>query len=95
MGNIKYYRGSFRKSSGEIRTMFFVRTEDMPTSFITENTKGTGKTRNLTKGFETVWDLQASAWRTFNWGKVVDNEEVATFEGDQNILNNFDVSNVQ
>jgi len=75
--------------------MFFVRTEDMPTSFITENTKGTGKTRNLSKGLETVWDLQASAWRTFNWSKVTDNEEVETFQGDENILNKFIESNVQ
>jgi hypothetical protein len=94
MGNIKYYRGSFTKSSGEIRTMFFVRTEDMPTSFITEHTKGTGKTRNLKQGQETVWDLQASGWRTFNW-KTANTEEVVTFEGDENILNNFGTPNVQ
>ena len=94
MGNIKYYRGSFTKSSGELRTMFFVRTEDMPSTFIAENTKGTGKTRNLKQGLETVWDLQASAWRTFNW-RTADVEEMTTFEADENILNNFSASNVQ
>ena len=47
MTNIKYYRGSFTKSSGELRTMFFVRSEDLPTTFVESNTKGTGKKRNL------------------------------------------------
>jgi len=93
MGNIKYYRGSFTKTSGDLRTMFFVRTEDMPSSFITENTAGTGKTRNLKEGLETVWDLQATGWRTFNW-KTADTDEVTTFEGKEDILNNFKSSDV-
>ena len=88
MGNIKYYRGSFTKTNGELRTMFFVRTEDLPTGFITENTTGTGKSRNLKQGSETVWDLDAKQWRTFNW-KTADVDEMKTFEADQNILNNF------
>jgi|TARA_R110002126_G_scaffold62005_5_gene160045 hypothetical protein len=93
MGNIKYYRGSFTKASGDLRTMFFVRAEDMPSSFITENTAGTGKTRNLKEGLETVWDLQATGWRTFNW-KTADTDEVTTFEGKEDILNNFKSSDV-
>ncbi len=94
MGNIKYYRGTFTKTGGDLRTMFFVRTEDMPTTFISENTAGTGKTRNLKEGLETVWDLQASGWRTFNW-RTADTEEIVTFEGEESILNNFNTSNVQ
>ena len=92
--NIKYYRGTFTKASGELRTMFFVRTQDLPTGFIETNTKGTGRTRNLKEGLETVWDLQTRSWRTFNW-RTANTEEVVTFEGDENILNNFNNSNVQ
>ena len=92
MGNIKYYRGSFTKASGDLRTMFFVRTEDMPSTFITENTKGTGNERVLKTGLETVWDLQAVGWRTFNW-RTADTDEVVTFEGEEDILNNFNNDN--
>ena len=93
MTNIKYYRGTFTKASGELRTMFFVRTEDLPTTFIETNTKGTGKSRNLKEGLETVWDLQTKSWRTFNW-KTADTEEVVTFQANENILNNFNNTNV-
>ena len=88
MGNIKYYRGTFTKANGELRTMFFVRAGDLPDTFITTNTKGTGRTRNLKEGLETVWDLQSKCWRTFNW-RTADTDEVTTFEADENILNNF------
>lgn len=88
MGNIKYYRGSFTKSNGELRTMFFVRANDLPTTFVEGNTKGTGKPRNLKEGMETVWDLETKSWRTFNW-RTANTEEVVTFQADENILNNF------
>tara|TARA_A200000159_G_C7261601_1_gene313335 strand:+ start:539 stop:811 length:273 start_codon:yes stop_codon:yes gene_type:complete len=88
MGNIKYYRGVFTKTNGELRTMFFVRSGDLPETFITSNTKGTGRTRNLKEGLETVWDLQSKSWRTFNW-RTSDPEETTIFEADENILNNF------
>jgi len=91
--NIKYYRGTFTKASGELRTMFFVRSEDLPTTFIESNTKGTGKARNLKEGLETVWDLQSKSWRTFNW-RTANTEEVVTFHGNENILNNFNNTNV-
>tara|TARA_B100000282_G_C31613249_1_gene435746 strand:+ start:252 stop:533 length:282 start_codon:yes stop_codon:yes gene_type:complete len=93
MGNIKYYRGTFTKASGELRTMYFVRSNDLPTSFFENNTKGTGKARNLREGMETVWDLQSKSWRTFNW-RTANTEEVETFQADENILNNFNNSNV-
>ena len=88
MGNITYYRGTFTKAGGELRTMFFVRAQDLPTNFVSTNTKGTGKPRNLREGMETVWDLQSQSWRTFNW-RTANTEEVVTFEADENILNNF------
>ena len=93
MTNIKYYRGTFSKANGELRTMFFVRSQDLPTTFVETNTKGTGKQRNLKEGLETVWDLQAQGWRTFNW-RTADTDEVTSFEGNEEILNNFNNSNV-
>lgn len=93
MGNIKYYRGTFTKANGELRTMFFVRTNDLPASFINSNVKGAGNTRNLREGLETVWDLQSESWRTFNW-RTADTEEIVTFEASEEILNNFNNSNV-
>ena len=93
MGNMKYYRGTFSKTNGENRTMFFVRSEDLPITFVESNTKGTGKKRNLKEGLETVWDLESQGWRTFNWS-TVNTEEVISFESDENILNNFNHSNV-
>ena len=92
MTNIKYYRGTFSKANGELRTMFFVRSQDLPTTFVETNTKGTGNQRNLKEGLETVWDLQAQGWRTFNW-RTADTDEVTSFEGNKEILNNFNNSN--
>jgi hypothetical protein len=94
MGNIKYYRGTFTKAAGDLRTMYFVRSGDLPNTFVNDNTKGTGKPRNLREGMETVWDLESKSWRTFNW-RTADPEEIITFEADENILNNFSTSNVQ
>ena len=88
MGNIRYYRGTFTKANGEQRTMFFVRAGDLPVSFISSNTKGTGRTRNLKEGLETVWDLQSQSWRTFNW-QTSNADETTIHEADETILNNF------
>ncbi len=90
MGNIRYYRGTFKKSGGEDRTMYFVRTDDLPVSFVANNTKGTGRKRKLDEGFETVWDLEQRSWRTFNWN-TADTEDVKILHGNENILNNFTV----
>ena len=85
---MKYYRGTFQKANGELRTMFFVRTEDLPEHFLSSSTKGTGRVRNLSEGMETVWDLESQSWRTFNW-RTANTEEVVTFQGDENVLWNF------
>jgi hypothetical protein len=85
---MKYYRGTFQKANGELRTMFFVRTEDLPEHFLSSSTKGTGRVRNLSEGMETVWDLESQSWRTFNW-RTANTEEVVTFQANENILRNF------
>lgn len=91
---MRYYKGTFDKASGEQRTMYFVRPNDLPNSFINEklkNTKVAFRKRNLKEGFETVWDLQKQEWRTFNWNSS--KEGVETFDGSEELLNNFNVLN--
>lgn len=73
--------------------MYFVRSKDLPNSFVNEKVKNSNSTnsRNLQEGFETVWDLQKQQWRTFNWTST--KGDVETFDGSEEILNKFVVSN--
>jgi len=64
MAMIKAYNCNFVTKTGESRNMTFVRTGDLPTKFITSNTKG-GKRPTLSPGFETVWSI-GEGWRTLN-----------------------------
>ena len=91
--NVIFYKGTFTKSNGSNRTMYFVRSKDLPTTFIESNTTNSGRKRNLTEGLETVWDLESQGWRTFNW--TTSAGEVKTFTGSTEILNNFSTSNVE
>tara|TARA_Y100000592_G_scaffold101100_1_gene185424 strand:- start:3745 stop:4029 length:285 start_codon:yes stop_codon:yes gene_type:complete len=91
--NVVYYRGTFTKSNGTSRTMYFVRSKDLPNTFIESNVSNTGRTRNLSEGLETVWDLENQSWRTFNW--TTTNGTVDSFTGSTEILNNFSTSNVE
>ena len=55
------YTGTFTTMSGNKRTMTFVRASDIPTSL------HKGGTKNLREGLETVYDINAKQFRTFNW----------------------------
>jgi hypothetical protein len=77
---MKAYHGSFTKTNGEERTMSFVRTTDLPESFLNERVKKTGNVRVLKEGMETVWDIQAQGFRTFNWNAVVGEVEEINIE---------------
>lgn len=88
-----FYKGTFTKTNGSNRTMYFVRTKDLPSTFIENNTTNSGRTRTLSEGLETVWDLENQGWRTFNW--TTTNGDVKTFTGSTEILNNFSTSNVE
>ena len=75
------YHGFYKKVNGEVREMYFVRTTDLPASFLNEQLVGDGnKKRNLKKGMETVWDVKAQAFRTFNWETVVGEIKEINFE---------------
>tara|TARA_B100000131_G_C18091427_1_gene602352 strand:- start:1077 stop:1343 length:267 start_codon:yes stop_codon:yes gene_type:complete len=82
-----YYKGTFSKTTGEDRTMYFVRSKDLPNSFVTQKLKSSKHKRTLQEGSETVWDLEKQDWRTFNWYSA--KGKVETFDGTEEILNNF------
>ena len=91
--NVIFYKGTFTKSNGSNRIMYFVRSKDLPNSFIETNVTNSGRKRNLSEGLETVWDLENQGWRTFNWSTITG--EVKAFTGSTEILNNFSTSNVE
>ena len=75
------YHGFYKKVNGEVREMYFVRASDLPESFLNETLVGkNNKKRTLQKGMETVWDMKAQGFRTFNWETVVGQVEEINFE---------------
>lgn len=65
--NVTIFNGTFRKQNGDARTMRFIRRQDLPTAMVNESTIQTleGKT-----GAEVVYDVDARAFRHFNWKTV-------------------------
>lgn len=68
------YKGTFLKKNGERRTMRFLKLDDLPRKFLSENTKG-GKRLTVGDGMELVWDIDESDFRIFNHKMRVDNIE--------------------
>jgi hypothetical protein len=65
------YRGTFKKASGELREMKFVKVKDLPPTFLTNKIKTTNnKPHALKEGQELVWDLDSNDFRIFNWSQV-------------------------
>ena len=65
--NVTIFNGTFQKLNGERRTMRFIRRQDLPSSMVNEAT-----IRNLEgkTGSEVVYDVDARAFRQFNWKTV-------------------------
>ena len=61
MKNYTAYTGTFVTKRGNTREMTFIREGDVPSSVFSG-----GQKRKLSEGMETVYDLQAKGWRTFN-----------------------------
>ena len=63
------YLGTFKKKNGEMRTMRFVRMEDLPKGFLESKLKSTTDENKKTpvEGLEVVWDLDNKNFRFFNW----------------------------
>lgn len=79
------HEATFVKSTGEMRTMRFVKLDDLPVDFLSERIKG-GRKTNLNENMERVWDLDKKDFRTFNWEKKVG--KVKTFETEETVLTN-------
>ena len=62
MNQYKTYTGTFTKRNGQSRTMTFIKSSDIPQSFI-----GSGKPPRLSKGEEVVYDVNVKGYRVFNW----------------------------
>ena len=62
---------TFVKKNGDNRTMNFVKLNELPQNFLNTQLKGTGHARTLAEGMELVWDLDAEAFRVFNWNTIV------------------------
>jgi len=60
--NMTVYTGTFTKSNGQTRTMNFIRPSDAPSGTFPSSMRQ----RSLRPGFETVWDVDAGGYRTFN-----------------------------
>ena len=60
--NVTVYTGTFTKSNGQNRTMNFIRPSEAPSGTFPLNLRE----RSLRPGFETVWDIDAGGYRTFN-----------------------------
>ena len=60
--NMTVYTGTFTKSNGQSRTMNFIRPSDAPSGTFPSSMRQ----RSLRPGFETVWDIDAGGYRTFN-----------------------------
>jgi len=68
------YTGTFTNKSGFQRQMKFIKVSDFPSS-VTSRWKNT---RNLKKGYETVWDIDLKQYRTFNYNTMRGNLSSAT-----------------
>jgi len=65
--NTTVYTGTFTTQKGEKRTMNFIRPSETPSGTFPMNLKE----RSLRPGFETVWDVDLGAYRTFNMNTII------------------------
>ena len=70
---VKTYSATFTKKNGESRLMNFIRPEDFTTEFVSNrlNNYAPKEKRVLSEGLETVYDLDSSSFKTFNWNTVI------------------------
>jgi len=67
--NFPVYTGTFTTKRGVQRTMSFVKLTDLPSSITSMFTRS----RKLQSGFETVYDVDKGAYRTFNYNTMSGN----------------------
>jgi len=70
MALLKVYEGHFEKQDGDVRSMRFVKLNEVPSDLLPE-AKGGATPRKYSEGVELVWDLDKQGFRAFNWSTVV------------------------
>jgi hypothetical protein len=65
------YVATFQKKDGSMRTMKFLKLNDLPSEFLAGKVKGVQQ-HSLSEGMELVWDIDEKGFRVFNRNKVVD-----------------------
>tara|TARA_B100000287_G_scaffold133779_1_gene125753 strand:- start:628 stop:882 length:255 start_codon:yes stop_codon:yes gene_type:complete len=65
--NFPIHTGTFTTQKGEKRTMSFIKVSDLPSSFVSVSSRA----RKLQPGFETVYDIDKGAYRTFNYNTLI------------------------
>ena len=65
--NFPIHTGTFTTQKGEKRTMSFIKVSDLPSSFVSVSSRA----RKLRPGFETVYDIDKGAYRTFNYNTLI------------------------
>lgn len=78
---LRAFKGSFKKKNGDIRSMNYVKLQDLPEAFLSSKIKDGSKQRTLAEGLELVWDLDQESFRTFNHKTVVDVSKEYDFKG--------------
>lgn len=63
------YYGSFKKKDGSVRSMKFVKLDEIPKEALPEG-KG-GKKPKLQEGMELVWDIEKKDYRVINYNTLL------------------------
>ena len=63
------YYGSFKKKDGSVRSMKFVKLDEIPKEALPEG-KG-GKKPKLQEGMELVWDIENKGYRVINYNTLL------------------------
>ncbi len=71
--NFPVHTGTFTTQKGEKRTMSFIKVSDLPSSITSLHSRS----RNLTPGMETVYDVDKKAYRTFNHNSLIGSLQVS------------------
>ena len=66
MTTFTQYTGTFTKKNGSIRTMNFIKVQDLPKTMVKESS-----TANKGTDTQIVYDTSARGFRTFNYGTQV------------------------
>jgi len=77
------YCGSFKKKDGSVRSMRFVKLDEIPKEALPEG-KG-GKKPKLQEGMELVWDIDKKDYRVINYNTLLGELDSYHMSGNLNL----------